>query len=156
VTPEQEGKIATSLGSLVRELEALRRDQVKANAMLNANIDLLRGEHKRSHQAIELLHEDVKDVRARLDRHGRRLAHLEEMADTRPDPSEITGVNNVDLALMKAEQLRMQDAEKRRTDSGIWWKRQTVMWFVGAAGALAMALIGGLATVLFWALTRKP
>jgi hypothetical protein len=93
-------------------------------------------------QSFKRLADDRMRDRFDLERYGRRIAAIEhqlalvsqkpDLPDWQPDPKEVTGTH--DFAVIKAqfEELRTKQAEeeKRKFDSGIWWKRQRWIWIV--------------------------
>lgn len=134
MTPEQESALHRSLSTL------------------NANIDLLRGEMRRANAEV---HSRLNVVVDRLDKHGRRIAAIEQKIEHAPDDRDVTGNYRVDVALLQAEQERIAEAERLRRSDSIWARRQMRLWLVGALGALAMAALTGAGGVIFWALTHK-
>lgn len=106
-------------------------------------------------QSFKRLADDRMRDRFDLDRYGRRIAALEhqlalvsqkpDVPDWQPDPREVTGTH--DFAVIKAqfEEMRMRQAEeeKRKFDSGIWWKRQRWLWIVAALFLVVSTVLGG-------------
>lgn len=121
-------------------------------ARLNANIGLLR--HDQQNNTNEM-RAGLAAVTSRLDKHGRRIKALEDKLDHPADDADTTGKYQIDVEMLRHEQQRLMKEQERRTESGIWWKRQTVMWLVGGVGALVMALLTGAGGLIVWALTRK-
>lgn len=106
-------------------------------------------------QSFKRLADDRMRDRFDLDRYGRRIAALEhqlalvsqkpDVPDWQPDPKEVTGTH--DFAVIKAqfEELRSRQAEedKRKFDSGIWWKRQRWLWAVAVIFLVISTVLGG-------------
>lgn len=69
-----------------------------------------------------------------------RVSTTVEGPDWKRDPRDITGVHQVrELTEWRKEE------ERRRHDSGIWWKRQRWLWAVGIVIALSTAGVIGCA-----------
>ena len=134
MTPEQESAIHRSF------------------AQLGANLEIIRGEFRRGFADVSSQLAIVKD---RLDKHGRRLAALEHKSPHEPDLGDVTGNYKVDMALIRAEQDRILEAERLRRDSSIWAKRQTKTWIVGTVATICGMLVSAGGSIVFWLLTRK-
>ena len=146
MSPEEEGKLIAILSEIDRKV-----------SLGNSNLDLLRHEQMRTMAAVGLLHNDVRDVRARLERHGKRLRSLEDAVNKPAPDSETTGRHHVldEQAIMRHRLDSLVEVQAERRQDSIWWKRQTRLWVVAVAGAVAMALLTGAGSLIFWLLTRR-
>ena len=98
----------------------------------------------------ETLEERIEHVRDGVRANAKALEVLQ--GETRKKLDSFDGDLSDSKVHMLDEIKAERDALKRaRTDSGIWWKRTTVTWAVGAAAALAMAALGAFAS---WLLHR--
>lgn len=140
MTPEQEGKLLSDIGALVRG-----QDRQNHNAdLLRHEVRLLRDEQRTNHA----------QVTGRLDKHGKRIKALEDKMNHPADDRDVTGNYHVDFALIQAEHQRIAEAERLRRSESIFAKRQTKVWIVGAFGALAMMALSAVGTIIFWLLTH--
>lgn len=115
-------------------------DETRQVAELRVALVRLEGEFGR-------LEERLDNVKGGMERNARDIERMHEATRKQLDSfdGELTDSKVHMLDEIKAE----RDALKRaRTDSGIWWKRTTVTWAVGAVAAIAMAGIGALVTYL--------
>ena len=96
---------------------------------------------------LETLEERIEGCRNGVDRNAKEIERI------RDNTSEKLDSFDDELSVSKVHMLNEIKAErdelaKKRSDSGIWWKRTSIGWVVAAVGALVMAAAGVVATLL--------
>lgn len=111
MTPDQEGALHRTLHGL------------------SANIGILSHEVRSGFVAAR---EDIRDLRQRLDRHGKRLRVIEEQGKVDTDPLDITGTHDVRGLFHSVDDLTKKEA--RRDSMMKFVRRQWIVWVFGLVG----------------------
>lgn len=130
-------------------LDSFENDKAEGNTIANLRLEI----HQVSLVQQEQGHE-IQMLKLRQDRHGVAIRELRKRFESAHD----IGVE-LDTGVHQVEDLRRHLAEKEaqiqeRRDSGIWWQRKKREWAVAAAGALALATLGGFGTVVWFLMTK--
>ena len=96
---------------------------------------------------LETLEERIENVREGVRTNAKAIEILQ--ADTRKKLDSFDGeLSDSQVHFIEEIKKERDDLKKARSDSGIWWKRTSITWVVGAVAALSMAGIGALVTYL--------
>lgn len=116
MTPDQEAKLHLSLNHL------------------NAAVGIITHEMRTGFTGIRA---DIHDLRSHVARHGRRLKKIEDKAEMKVDPGDITGTHDVRELMHSVDDLQKQ--AQRRDSMMKFVKRQWVIW---AFGLLSIVVAG--------------
>ncbi len=151
------------LDGLLREyLEKAKRDEHDGNtiAVLRQEVHETRVELQDTKLEVHETRREISEVsaeqrlmRLRLDRHGRDIRDLKaKVFHTDPEEHD-TGVHQVnDLKRHLAE---LEHENKTHRDS-VWWRRTKIQWVAAAIGAVLLACVGGVGTILWYVVTHMP
>jgi hypothetical protein len=93
---------------------------------------------------LETLEERIENNRKDSDRNAREIDRMRD--DTRKKLDSFDGeLSDSKVHMLNEIKSERDELAKRRTDSGIWWKRTSIGWVVSAVAALALLVIGTLA-----------
>src|SRR5262245_28077553 len=111
------------------------KDQEKSEGYTLANILL---EVKQLSVTQDEMHQELRLLKTRVDRHGRNIAQIKQHIEIEPDSGFDSGLHQVED--LKREIARKDAELKDRRDNSLWWQRSAVKWIVAGIAWIATTI----------------